>query len=36
MNLADALEKLRTIIREAEKPQKIELSADKIEKIRRG
>jgi hypothetical protein len=35
MNLADALEKLRTMIREAEKPKKIELSPEKLEKIRK-
>lgn len=35
MNLADALEKLRNIIREAEKPKKIELGPEKLEKIRR-
>lgn len=35
MNLADALEKLRTFIRNAEKPKKIDLSPEKCEKIRR-
>lgn len=35
MNLADALEKLRNMIRDAEKPKTIELSPEKLEKIRR-
>lgn len=35
MNLADALEKLRNIIREAEKPKKPEMSAQTLEKIRK-
>lgn len=35
MNLADALEKVRTMIRESEKPEKIELSEEKLEKIRK-
>jgi peptidyl-tRNA hydrolase ICT1 len=35
MNLADALEKLRTLIRDAEKPKQIELSPEKLEKIRK-
>jgi len=35
MNLADALEKLRNMIRDAEKPIKIELSDQKLERIRR-
>lgn len=35
MNLADALEKLRNIIRTAEKPKKIELAPEKLERIRR-
>ncbi|XP_055634078.1 peptidyl-tRNA hydrolase ICT1, mitochondrial [Toxorhynchites rutilus septentrionalis] len=35
MNTADALEKLRTFIREAEKPQTAELSPETIEKLRR-
>lgn len=34
MNLAEALEKLRNMIRKAEKPLKIELSAEKLEKLR--
>jgi peptidyl-tRNA hydrolase ICT1 len=36
MNLADALEKLRTMIRDAEKPKTIELSPEKLERIRKG
>lgn len=35
MNLADALEKLRTMIRDAEKPKTIELAPEKLEKIRK-
>lgn len=35
LNLADALEKLRNLIREAEKPTTVELSPETIEKIRR-
>ena len=35
MNVADALEKLRNMIRAAEKPTKIELSAETVEKMRR-
>lgn len=35
MNLANALEKLRNMIREAEKPEKIELGPEKLEKIRK-
>lgn len=35
MNLADALEKLRTMIRNAEKPYKIMLSAQKLERNRK-
>jgi peptidyl-tRNA hydrolase ICT1 len=36
LNLAAALEKLREIIRESEKPEKIELSAEKKESIRKS
>lgn len=35
LNLADALEKLRNLIREAEKPTTVELSPETVEKIRR-
>jgi peptidyl-tRNA hydrolase ICT1 len=35
MNLADALEKLRTLIRAAEKPKRPEMSAETLEKIRK-
>ncbi|EDS28623.1 immature colon carcinoma [Culex quinquefasciatus] len=35
MNMADALEKLRTFIREAEKPTTVELSPETAEKLRR-
>lgn len=35
MNLADALEKLRNLIRDLEKPVKAELSPETLEKIRR-
>ncbi|KAG5675338.1 hypothetical protein PVAND_005248 [Polypedilum vanderplanki] len=35
MNLADALEKLRNLIREAEKPKNVELSPETLEKIRK-
>ncbi|XP_058824552.1 large ribosomal subunit protein mL62 [Topomyia yanbarensis] len=35
MNMADVLEKLRTFIREAEKPQSAELSPETVEKLRR-
>ncbi|XP_055545884.1 peptidyl-tRNA hydrolase ICT1, mitochondrial [Wyeomyia smithii] len=35
MNMADALEKLRSFIREAEKPQTVELSPETVEKLRR-
>lgn len=35
LNLADALEKLRNLIREAEKPKVAEMSAETLEKIRK-
>jgi peptidyl-tRNA hydrolase ICT1 len=35
LNLADVLEKLRTIIREVERPKTKELSAETVEKLRR-
>ncbi|XP_053694918.1 peptidyl-tRNA hydrolase ICT1, mitochondrial [Sabethes cyaneus] len=35
MNMADVLEKLRTFIRDAEKPQSVELSPETVEKLRR-
>lgn len=35
LNLADALEKLRNLIRESEKSLKPEMSADTLEKIRK-
>lgn len=36
LNLADALEKLRNLIRNAEKPIKVELSPEKLESIRKS
>lgn len=35
LNLADALEKLRNLIRDVEKPKKVELSEETLEKIRK-
>lgn len=35
LNLADALEKLRNLIREVEKPKNVEMSPETLEKVRK-